>query len=176
MAPALATALKVVPGERGWTLGSTIFADLLTRPIPRSLWPDKPLSPREEIIRQLWPWEHRLAIANPEFSVLLYPYMDFGLIGVFVWMALYGFFFRAIFERFRRSGASLNAQILFAMVLPVMPMALRDGPTDVFQRLVFGVIPAIIVTKLATRRIAAPRPEAPFDAVQSRALVVSGLR
>src|SRR5215216_1800330 len=81
MAATFAAALTVIPESLGHSYGKTIFGDLIVRPIPRPLWEGKPRPPRERLVATLWPSDEARAI-NPEFSVLLYLYWDFGLIGV----------------------------------------------------------------------------------------------
>lgn len=152
MAPLLAVALKVVPEELGFMHGGATAGDFVTRPIPRELWDKKPLSPREAIISRLWPTEYFHRATNPEFSVLLYFYLDFALLGVVVGMALYGVMARLIYEYFRLHGDSLTARLLFSISVPFIAIALRDSPVDTFVRAVFIVAPVLLVFRFAAKR------------------------
>src|SRR5919201_199423 len=82
MAPVLAAALTEIPKKLHYTYGGTIFGDLVSRPIPRALWSDKPEVPRHKLIATLWPIEYKKGGINPEFSVLLYFFWDFGIPGL----------------------------------------------------------------------------------------------
>ncbi|MPZ21994.1 MAG: oligosaccharide flippase family protein [Dehalococcoidia bacterium] len=149
MADALAVAVQVVPEEQGYRYGGATMGDALTRPIPRVLWDDKPLPPREQLISSLWPTHYQLGLANPEFSVLAWFYLDLGVAGVLVGTLVMGVLFRAVFELYRRQSASAVVQALYASLVPVMVIALRDSPTDTFIRMSFVALPLLITIFLA---------------------------
>lgn len=152
MAPALAAAMKIVRDDVGYLHGRATLGDFFIRPIPRGVWNGKPLSPREQVIQAGWPVEYRLAVANPEFSVLLYPYLDFGPPAVVLWMFGYGLLARVGYEYFQRHREKMAAQLIYAMLLPFLVIALRDSPVDTFQRMVFLVLPLVLVLFRAGRR------------------------
>lgn len=145
MAPALAAVMSAIPTPIPHTWGMAVFGDLLIRPIPRALWHGKPLAPREQVIATLWPAEYSVAgmkLANPEFSILLYFYLDFGLPGIAVGMALFGLGARVAYEYFRRFGAtSTLVRLLFSLFVPFMVIALRDSPVDTIDKAAFIVLP-----------------------------------
>jgi hypothetical protein len=149
MAPALAAALRVIPEDAEFMRGGATVGDFVTRPIPRELWSAKPIPPRETIISQLWPTEYLHGVANPEFSVLLYFYLDFALLGVIVGMALYGVMARVIYEYVRLHGESLVVRLLFSFSVPFVAIALRDSPVDTFVRAVFIFLPVLLVFRFA---------------------------
>lgn len=141
MAPGLATALKVVPEDIGLMRGGASVGDFVTRPIPRELWSNKPLSPREKLISHVWPAEYAHRVANPEFSVLLYFYLDFAILGVIVGMAAYGVIARGLYEYFRTHHDNLVVRLMFALSVPFVVIALRDSPVDTFARGIFIFLP-----------------------------------
>ena len=67
MAPVLAAALSKIPSTLHYTYGGTMFEDLVSRPIPRALWSDKPEPPRDRLIASLWPVERRREESIPSF-------------------------------------------------------------------------------------------------------------
>ncbi|HET6761305.1 MAG TPA: O-antigen polymerase [Gemmatimonadaceae bacterium] len=152
MAAALAVALKVIPEEMEFMRGGATVGDFVRRPMPRELWREKPLSPRETLISRLWPTEYRHGVANPEFSVLLYFYLDFALLGVIVGMALYGVIARVIYEYFRLHGDSLVVRLVFSLSVPFIAIALRDSPVDTFMRAAFVIVPVVVVFGFAAKR------------------------
>src|SRR5215207_393692 len=117
MAPVLAAALAVIPERLGYTYGKTVFGDLIARPIPRALWADKPEPPRDTLIARIWPVEAKNHTINPEFSVLLYFYWDFGVLGIAFGLLLYGIAARSLFEYFNLHRYSLEAQVVYSLGL-----------------------------------------------------------
>jgi hypothetical protein len=152
MAPVLAAALAQIPSKLHYTYGRTILGDLVARPIPRALWSDKPEPPRDKLIRSLWPVERKKGGINPEFSVLLYFFWDFGIPGVVVGMLLFGVGARALFEYFRNYRHSTAAQLLYSLALWFVVIGLRNSPVDTFVQLVFVVFPAWLAVRLSERR------------------------
>jgi hypothetical protein len=148
MAATFAAALAVIPESFGHSYGKTIFRDLVVRPLPRPLWEGKPQPPRERLIARLWPSER----INPEFSVLLYFYWDFGLIGVAIGLALAGLGCRALYRHLRQHEESTSAQVLYALCLWFVVIGLRNSPVDTLILAVFMVAPAWVVFRLAEVR------------------------
>jgi hypothetical protein len=152
MAPVLAAALSQIPSKLHYAYGRTILGDLVSRPIPRALWSDKPEPPRDKLISSLWPVERKKGGINPEFSVLLYFFWDFGIPGVVVGMLLFGVGARALFEYFRTYRHSPAAQLLYSLALWFVPIGLRNSPVDTFVQLVFVVVPAWLAVRLSEWR------------------------
>jgi hypothetical protein len=152
MAPALGAALAVIPSNLHYTYGGTVIGDLVLRPVPRGLWNDKPLIPRKRLIARLWPIEDAKGTINPEFSVLLYFYWDFGPLGVVAGLLLYGLIARLFFEYFNRHRSRLPVQVLYSLALPFLIIALRDSPVDTFIRVAFVVLPALLIFRVAERQ------------------------
>jgi hypothetical protein len=161
MAPVLAAAVSVIPERLPHTYGSTIFGDLVTRPVPRALWADKPDPPRDKLIARLWPVEAQDGAINPEFSALLYFYWDFGAPGVVVGLLLYGIGARLLFEYFIRHRFSLAIQVVYSLALWFLIIGLRDSPVDTAVLVMFIVFPAWLVFRLAQKgEIRVPAPAA----------------
>jgi hypothetical protein len=152
MAPVLAAALSQIPQKLHYRYGRTILGDLVSRPIPRALWSDKPEPPRDKLISSLWPVERKEGGINPEFSVLLYFFWDFGIPGVVVGMLLFGVGARTLFEYFQNYRHSTAAQLLYSIALWFVVIGLRNGPVDTFVQLVFVVFPAWLAVRLSEWR------------------------
>jgi oligosaccharide repeat unit polymerase len=73
----------------GYRYGTNIVGGLATRFIPRSLWPDKPITSQEYFMRQLQPdaLARGLSLAPSLFGV---GYLNFGMIGTAILVALLG--------------------------------------------------------------------------------------
>jgi hypothetical protein len=153
MAPVFAAALRVIPSELRHTYGTTIFGDLGTRPIPRAIWPSKPEPPRDRLIATLWPRESEKGSINPEFSVLLYFYWDFGPVGVVLGLAAFGIGARYLYSYFLSRKGQLSAQLLYAVGVWFIAIGVRDSPVDTFIRAVFMIGPLLAIFTLSTKRV-----------------------
>lgn len=152
MAPALAAVIAVDAVNPGASHGFASIGDTFVRPLPRLFWSEKPLPVRHQIIEDTWPIEYKGGYANPEFSILLYFYLDASYIGVFVGMLLVGVFLRALYAALVIHGDSQVVRILFSALLPFVPILLRDSPTDTVVKLGFSFIPLVIICLLASDR------------------------
>jgi hypothetical protein len=150
MAPALAAALRFIPGDLSYAYGGTILGDLVIRPVPRALWSDKPLPPREKLLSTMLPDDYKDGSLNAEFSLLLYFYWDFGVVGVVVGLMAFGIGSRALYEHLRRNEASLSAQITYSLSVWLLPIALRDSPIDTLIKAGVIVLPAWLIVWLST--------------------------
>jgi hypothetical protein len=144
MAPVLAAALTQIPNELHYTYGGTIFGDLLSRPVPRALWDEKPVPPRDKLIASLWPIERQKGGINPEFSVLLYFFWDFGIPGVVVGMFAFGVAARALFEYFLKHRYTPAVQVFYALALWFVVIGLRNSPV---------VFPAWFAARVSLSRV-----------------------
>jgi hypothetical protein len=151
MAATFAAALTVIPESLDHSYGKTIFGDLVIRPIPRPLWRGKPRPPRDRLIATLWPAEHEAEAVNPEFSLLLYLYWDFGLIGVVAGLALGGVGCSALYRYLADRNADTSAQVVYALALWFVVIGLRNGPVDTLILGAYIVAPAWLVFRLARR-------------------------
>jgi hypothetical protein len=160
MAATLALALSVIPEQLPHAYGTTVFRDLVVRPIPRSLWSGKPEVPRNELKAVLWPQEYANGTINPEFSALLYFYWDFGLVGVILGIAVYGVGARYLYEYFLRHHDEAYVQVLYSLALWFVVIGLRDSPVDTIMRAAFVVAPVWLLFRLARSHVRARRSEA----------------
>lgn len=150
----LAAALQVVPESIGHTWGTATVGDMLTRAVPREWWSGKPEIPRGKVIANLWPREYAPSggsSANPEFSALLFWYMDFGWPGVVWGMAMYGFIFRVAYEYFRLHSTVTYVRLMYGLTFGFVIIALRDSPVDTAIRAVFMIAPLWFVLRLSQR-------------------------
>jgi hypothetical protein len=149
MAPALAGALRVVPSRLHYRYGGALFGDLALRPIPRLLWSGKPKASQYRIIRTVWP---RLVKDRfqPEFSVLLVFYWDFGIAGVVAGMAILGIVCRTLYDWFLRYQTNLAAQVIFATSLWLVVAAVRYDPVQSIVLAGVLVGPLILVERCSS--------------------------
>jgi hypothetical protein len=150
MAPALAAALRFIPDQLSYAYGGTILGDLVTRPVPRALWADKPLPPREKLLSTMLLNDYKDGSLNSEFSVLLYFYWDFGVVGVVVGLFAFGIGCRSLYDHLSHNEGSISTQITYALSVWLLPIALRDSPIDTLVKAAVIVLPAWLILRLST--------------------------
>jgi hypothetical protein len=155
MAPVLAGALTVVPERLHHRYGGAVFGDLLTRPIPRGVWPGKPKPAGIEIVAAVWP---SIKNFNPAISPLLFLYWDFGIAGVVAGMALFGIGCRTLYEWFLRHRDSFAAQLIFAVALWFVVPGVRNDPVDTIVFASFVVLPLVLLERFSGSHRSVIRP------------------
>jgi hypothetical protein len=151
MVLALSAALTVIPDEQSYRYGGATIGNLLARPVPREIWPEKPLPPSATVVATVWP-QHYPAL-NPAFSPLLSLYWDFGFVGVAVGMALFGVLCRTLYEWFLRHRSAFAAQLVFAASLWLVVIATRNDPVDALVLAAFSVGPVLAIVVAASEGV-----------------------
>lgn len=102
------------------------FADnliLITGPIPRALWPGKPVMSPIEFF-QLSDY------GNPNGITMSLPgegWKELGYLGVIIWCSLWGYIYGAIYQWFVNSDQSIFKTVLYFLILGVCVNFFRDG-------------------------------------------------
>ena len=128
MAPALAGALLAIPSELPHRYGAATFGDLAGRPIPRQLWSGKPQPHTIVVTEAVWPVAREKGAFQPAFTPLMSFYWDFGLVGAFVGLTIYGWFARLGYQYFLRQSWNTTVQLLYALALSTLVVAVRGDP------------------------------------------------
>jgi hypothetical protein len=129
MAPGLSAAMTVIPSDIPYGYGRYLGRDMLFRWVPRQIWPSKPLPPGELVTAKVAPPAAGQRPYLIAYSILMHGYLDFGMFGA-VLLLVYGILYRGLYEWFRRYERSEIAMVVFAIGLPLMVQAIRDGPVD----------------------------------------------
>ena len=146
-APHLAGAMSIVPSKVSYGYGSTLLKDVLSRPIPRQLWPGKPKPPQHQVTEKLAPRVGPVPYFLA-YSVLIHPYLDWGMFGALL-LAAYGIAFRALYEWYRLHERSEIAMATFAILLMGLVQAMRDGPVDALFNAVTIALPILVAWALS---------------------------
>ena len=160
MVLALSAALTVVPDELPHRWGGATVGNLATRPVPRELWSGKPRPPGETVVATIWP-QHYPAL-NLAFSPLLPLYWDFGLLGVALGMALFGFLCRLLYEWFVLHRRDFVAQVVFAASLWFVVIACRNDPVDTLVLSGFLLAPVLAIVAVASEGVLPERIRTPW--------------
>jgi oligosaccharide repeat unit polymerase len=135
--------LRVFPEKAGFIYGR-VFEELLYTPIPRVLWPGKPIIRGVQNLAEHYvPRSH----APPIFGLF---YAGFGIPGVMLSMAIFGGLSAWIYSMWRRRPAVSIYQVLLAVWLSLMwELYHRGGASWVTVNIVFSLGPILLVTLLA---------------------------
>lgn len=162
LATGLAALLSMPPDRyRAAYPGQAVVGDLFTRAVPRSLWAEKPEPPRQKAARALFGRNADIFFANPEFSVIFYPYLDGGQLAVLLFMMIYGCLARALYEYAMLHQTNVAVRLGFALLLPVVVAGVRDSSVDTVARVMFVMAPLALAFGLARALNNAPSRENP---------------
>lgn len=142
MAPVLAGALTAIPARLGYGYGRYTFGDLATRPIPRQVWPGKPMPPGQKIVKTVWPVAFTYNF-DPAFTPTVFLYWDFGIAGVVLGMALFGAAFRTLFEWLLRSPDRMDVQLLYSVAIWFVVVGARGNLVDTTIQAAFLLLPLV---------------------------------
>jgi oligosaccharide repeat unit polymerase len=143
-----ALLIRVVPAYQPYFNGAS-FLNAFTQPIPRFLWPEKPVTIGEDFFAQLWP----PGTTVPFWALF---YLNFGPIGVIPGMMAWGWFSRLIYDAYRRRPWDPIYQTQLAVYWPfVIHMYGRGGDNFAFN--LYGLITVLLpvwIVILARKQIA----------------------
>lgn len=152
MFDSITNELLVVPEKTGYRPGG-VFIDVITRAVPRPLWPDKPLGMNNTLVNTLWPKHFAASRASAAFSVLGPLYLDSGYIGVALGMFLIGVVLAGVWKWYCYFSDNLNAILIYSLGLPFVVILMRGTITDTLARMLFIVVPLILVMWFSRLRL-----------------------
>jgi len=153
MAPALAGGLLVIPSELPHRYGAATFGDLAARPVPRQLWSGKPQPHVIVVTEAVWPVARETGNFQPNFTPLLSFYWDFGLPGAFFGLALYGLLARLAYAYFLRQAENWVVQLLFALALWSLVLAVRADPVLLAFHCIVMFVPLLVIARIGHARL-----------------------
>jgi oligosaccharide repeat unit polymerase len=125
------------------------YMDVLYQPIPRALWPDKPMSFDQEIGRMLT----GTYTAIPP-SMVGEMYMNFHIFGIIAGMLLFGYLCRRGYQRTMLRPRDPGRVLLYALLLPFLPLFMMRAFMAVATTAIIYFVPAW----LAVRYIQGEKP------------------
>jgi oligosaccharide repeat unit polymerase len=142
----------VVPQRSGTYDYFLANLQLLTEPVPRALWPGKPVGAPIKTI-------NLLDYGNPMGITASLPgvgWFELGWLGVVIWCGLWGWGLGAFYRWFAAGPQDAISVSLYLVSLPILIIAFRDGALlTVVRTGVFYVIP-VLVMMLARRILRIP--------------------
>jgi len=157
--------IDAMPLEEDFLWGQS-FTYLLIHPIPRAIWRGKPDSPARAVIRAAFRGDNApiaSGVAYPNFAEF---YANFGLAGMILGMAVFGFGMRKVQDFLHANRESPLAVAIFALTLPFLVQVVSRGYlVQIFQEFAFIIAPLMIL-----RRFPGPLPRVPRAAPRAAAL------
>lgn len=150
MTGALSVEIQILRQPDDFFYGRATFGDLLMAPIPSALFPDKPITARNEILTRAYgtPCVTTGGVC-PDSTALGTFYEDFSWFGVATGMAALGAFSRRIWERFLSDATSPTRAIVAATWIVLLPITLRAGWSVGIVWWLFFVIPSTALVVIA---------------------------
>jgi oligosaccharide repeat unit polymerase len=146
--------VRTVPRETG-TFG--YFVDnlqIFTEPIPRKLWPGKPVGAPIKMFN-LMDYGNPVGIT---YSLPGYGWAQAGYLGVVIWCGLWGLALGAVYARFARSGQGSFAVAAYFSFLPIFVIAFRDGQLLTILRTGVFYMSPVALWYLAARALGSAGP------------------
>lgn len=141
--------------------GATV-ASVAVGPIPRKLIGTKPKSGLEHVTFGLFP-ATRAARASYGPSFLGDLYADAGFVSVTFFCFLIGVATRVLWEYFRRNQDNVGIQLVFAAMMPMFIILVRNSLPDILARSIFMTFPVIFCVLACSRP-----PKGRFGRIKAR--------
>ncbi len=142
-----------VPQRSGTYSYFTDNLQLFTEPVPRALWPGKPVGPP---FNRIFLFDHGYPIGMTR-SLPGQGWYSMGWLGVIIWCGLWGYALGLLYRKYVQSAQGTLQTIAYMVFLPVLIIAYRDGVLlTIFRQMVFFIAPIVIWYGLS-RFYAVPR-------------------
>jgi len=134
---------------------------VVTEPIPRLLWKDKPVGAPIKMF-SLWDYGKPVGMT---YSLPGVGWMSLGLVGVVIWCGLFGILFGHIYQRFARSKQSGFQVCTYALLVPLSIQFFRDGTLLTLLKFpLFYLVPLALWKMFAKLGLNSKQARKPFRA------------
>jgi hypothetical protein len=152
MFSSLAATTEYVPSKVAYKPGNELIS-VLALPFPGVLWPGKPHDGETDLFPTLYPTTAAAQRAGFGPSLVGGFYIDSGLIGVIVYMSVFGILVRVLFEYWRRNPEDEATLLLYAGLLPIIILVLRGSFADTAGRMPSLIGPYLIAFYVGQRAL-----------------------
>lgn len=152
--------IDIVPAKSETYSYFTQYLQLFTEPVPRILWPGKPIGPPIDLVN-LNAYGNFVALTE---SLVGDGWISLGWLGVFVTLGLVGYITSRLHRWFWRGEATNFKILVYCSFLPLTMQWFRDGGISIAKFVFFAVLPLIIwqiVLRLTTGGVRDPRLRGP---------------
>jgi len=147
MAPALSILESNRQSDRIPKLYGSSYLGALVKPIPRALFPAKPIEFDKNLNSIIFPIESKNV--GLSFSALSEPLVNFGPIGIVLFFFLLGNLNSTMRSRRKQSG-TLNSILIHAWVTGFMFVLIRGNLSVDYQRVLFPLGTALLILKISS--------------------------
>ena len=116
-------AVYVVPQRSGTYSYFTGTLQILTEPIPRVLWKNKPIGPPIQRIN-MFDYGNPIGMSG---SLPGEGWISFGWLGVIIWCGGWGYALGTIYRKYVESEQSTLQTVMYMTFIPILIVAYRDG-------------------------------------------------
>ena len=141
MIPTLSILIPEI-GNKVATLHGSSYLNLITKPIPRALWKNKPIEFDMYLNNALFPETSRFY--GVSFSAISEPLTNFGVFGVAIFFSLIGYLYDLLV--IRRFELNLRSIIIASWLTGFCFILIRGNLTTDYHRVVFPLFIALFVT------------------------------
>ena len=142
--------VKYVPEKLEYQYGKTFF-NLLLKPIPSRIWPEKPQGAGYYVTKSLYP-KHFAANASIATSLLGELYLNFHIIGIVFGMFVFGFVVSGLYKFLVLNSPNFYAVILYSLCFPYFFSELRGDFAVVTSFWIFELIFLIIALNYVSKK------------------------
>ncbi|MCK1434941.1 hypothetical protein [Bradyrhizobium sp. 15] len=133
--------LTIVPDRTGTYDYFLRNLQIFTEPIPRALWPGKPVGPPIQLYN-IFQYGFPIGIT---WTLVGEGWQDLGLLGIVIWCALAAKLLGALYNWFVQSDQSIFKVAIFSILMPLSVQWFRDGIIlTVFKFPLFFVFPIAV--------------------------------
>ncbi|MBX6322237.1 MAG: oligosaccharide repeat unit polymerase, partial [Rhodospirillaceae bacterium] len=136
----LTAILWAVPEHSDTYTYFTQYLQLFTQPIPRILWPEKPVGPPIMLVN-MNDYVNFMGLTN---SLVGDGWLSFGWIGVVITIALVAFILGRLHRAFWRNTASPRALLAYCTFVPLSLQWFRDGGITIVMFAAWALFPLVV--------------------------------
>lgn len=143
--------IKAVPESVSYMFGQQMFVYTAIMFIPRMIWPSKPGNPgMEAVISGISEYAANAGQAYPNIGEFYY---EFGVVGVMVFMFLFGWMLRKIKVRYLYSKDPLDIIVISIWISSTLQIVIRGYTPSNFYLLLFMLMPIKLLRLLCVSEI-----------------------
>jgi len=134
-------------GETDFTYGSSVVTELLVF-VPRAIYPNRPLPMSEEFVNVFYPQVHS-AGGGYGFFMLQEGFWAFGLVGVFLFLFIYGWSAQVVYQWFKKNMQYDCVALLYSGIYTSLVLsAVRTGLIGSYKTALMNVLPFLLLVYL----------------------------
>lgn len=149
----LVYAIPQRSGTYGYFLNNL---QILTEPIPRGLWPNKPIGPPIQMYK-LFDYGYPIGMTN---SLPGEGWAQLGYLGVALWCGLFGYLWGVAFNSYVKGPQTNFQTVTYMFALPISILFFRDGTILTFLKAGFYLFLPLLIMRGMAGLLAIPSAEA----------------